>query len=286
MSSTLLPLALCLISAIFVAATNFFVKRSGDVLSTRMIVSITMALTVLPFAPFVPMPSGTLWALLALSVATHWVYQFAMVRALHRGDLSLVFPIMRGLAPLLTAIIATFALNETPSLLGWAGLICATLALIVFAMPEEAGAGHSPVKQAALVWAGLTAFGVAAYSVVDAYGVRQAGSPATFVVWLFLFDWIGITLAMFWVRRGRIWTGIRPQIAGGAIGGFLGTISYGAALWAFTLTEAAAVTAMRETSVVFGAIFGAIFLKESFGRRRILAASVLACGLLLLEIGL
>jgi len=132
----------------------------------------------------------------------------------------------------------------------------------------------------------VTALGIAFYSVADANGTRLAtdvDTVFTFVVWLFLLDWIGITAAMFWIRRGRVWANIAPQIRDGTIGGLLGTISYGAALWAFTLSEAANVTAIRETSVVFGAIFGAVFLKEAFGPRRVLAASVLALGLMMLE---
>ncbi|MHA7898230.1 MAG: EamA family transporter [Henriciella sp.] len=286
MSSGLFPIALCLLSAITVAATNLFVKRGGDVLSTRMIVSIAMASSVVPIVPFVPMPTPTIWAALSISVVVHWFYQFAMIRALHRGDLSLVFPVMRGLAPLLTAVTATIALNESPSPLGWLGLIIATGALIVFAMPEGKGAKHPPLKQAALFWAMVTALGIAFYSVADANGARLAANTETvltFVVWLFLLDWIGITTALFWIRRGAVWSNIAPQIRDGTIGGLLGTVSYGAALWAFTLTEAANVTAIRETSVVFGAIFGAVFLKEAFGPRRVLAASILAIGLMLLE---
>ncbi|MEM7460570.1 MAG: DMT family transporter [Pseudomonadota bacterium] len=286
MSSNLFPIALCLLSAITVAATNLFVKRGGDVLSTRMIVSIAMMLSVVPFVPFVPLPTPAIWGALAISVVVHWFYQFAMIRALHRGDLSLVFPVMRGLAPLLTAITATFVLQETPSLFGWMGLLLATGALIVFAMPEEKGGKHPPIKQAALFWAMVTALGIAFYSVADANGTRLAADTATlftFVVWLFMLDWIGITAAMVWIRRGKVWSDIAPQIRDGTIGGLLGTISYGAALWAFTLTDAANVTAIRETSVVFGAILGAVFLKEAFGPRRIAAASVLAFGLMLLE---
>lgn len=286
MSSGIFPIALCLLSAITVAATNLFVKRGGDVLSTRMIVSIAMMLSVVPFAPFVPLPTPAIWGALAISVVVHWFYQFAMIRALHRGDLSLVFPVMRGLAPLLTALTATVFLNETPSLLGWCGLLIATAALIVFAMPEEKGGKHPPLKQAALFWAMVTALGIAFYSVADANGSRLAASTETvftFVVWLFLLDWLGITAALIWIRRGKVWANVAPQIRNGTIGGLLGTISYGAALWAFTLTEAANVTAVRETSVVFGAIFGAVFLKEAFGPRRIFAASGLAFGLMLLE---
>ncbi|NQY96959.1 MAG: EamA family transporter [Henriciella sp.] len=286
MSSSAFPIFLCLLSAITVAATNLFVKRGGDVLSTRMIVSIAMALSVVPFIPFVPMPTATVWGALGISVVVHWFYQFAMIRALHRGDLSLVFPVMRGLAPLLTAVTATFALNESPSALGWVGLLMATAALIVFAMPEQKGAKHPPIKQAALFWAVVTALGIAFYSVADANGTRLAADAETvftFVVWLFLLDWIGITAAMFWIRRGQVWANIAPQIRDGTIGGLLGTVSYGAALWAFTLSDAANVTAIRETSVVFGAIFGAVFLKEAFGPRRVAAASVLAVGLMMLE---
>ena len=286
MSSGIFPIALCLLSAITVAAVNLFVKRGGDVLSTRMIVSIAMMLSVVPLVPFVPLPTPTICGALAISVVVHWFYQFAMIRALHRGDLSLVFPVMRGLAPLLTAITATIALGETPGLWGWVGLLIATAALIVFATPEERGEKHPPIKQAALFWAMVTALGIAFYSVADANGSRLSANTSTvltFVVWLFMLDWIGITVAVVWARRGQIWRDVAPQIKDGMIGGFLGTISYGAALWAFTLTDAANVTAIRETSVVFGAIFGAVFLKEAFGTRRIAAASCLAFGLMLLE---
>lgn len=286
MNSGLLPIALCLLSAITVAAVNLFVKRGGDVLSTRMIVSIAMMLSVVPLVPFVPLPTPIVWGALGISVVVHWFYQFAMIRALHRGDLSLVFPIMRGLAPLLTAVTATLVLGETPGIWGWVGLFIATAALFVFALPDERGAKHPPIKQAALFWAVVTAMGVAFYSVADANGARLAADASTvltFVVWLFMLDWIGITTVMLWSRRGRIWTDIAPQIKDGMIGGFLGSVSFGAALWAFTLTDAANVTAIRETSVVFGAIFGAVFLKEAFGTRRIAAASCLAFGLMLLE---
>ena len=286
MTSTLFPIFLCLVSAITVAATNLFVKKGGDVLSTRMVVSVAMALSVVPLIPFVPLPTPEIWAALAISICAHSCYQFAMIRALHRGDLSLVFPVMRGLAPLLTAITATIFLSEPPNAAGWAGLIIATMALIAFAMPEDKKGDARTLKREALFWAVLTALGIAAYSVTDANGTRIAANVdtvATYIVWLFMLDWIGISSAMLFIRRGNMWRDIKPQIVSGAIGGFLGSISYGAALWAFTLANAANVTAIRETSVVFGAIFGAIFLKESFSKRRIAAAAVLATGLLMLE---
>ena len=283
MSGNILPIALCLFSAITVAVANFAVKRGGDVLSARMVLSITSALCLLPFAFIVPFPEAGLWPPIAMAIMAHWVYQFFMVRALHRGDLSLVFPVMRGLAPLMTAIIAVFALNEYPGALGWAGLLLASLALLVFALPEKENLGQRQLNQTALVWAGLTAIGIGLYSVTDAYGVRVAENRFTFIVWLFLLDWIGVTVVTVWTRRGQLAGRLRLQLIGGAVGGIASVFSYGAALLAFSMTQAATVTAIRETSVLFGAILGAVFLKEGLGRRRITAAIVLAVGLLLLE---
>ena len=85
MSASLLPVALCLASALTVAVTNVMVKRGGDVLTTRAIVAIVMALTVVPFAPFVPLPPPGTWGLIGVSMVVHWVYQFCAIRALHRG---------------------------------------------------------------------------------------------------------------------------------------------------------------------------------------------------------
>lgn len=285
MSESLLPVVLCLLSAVTVAATNMFVKRGGDVLTARMAVAIVMGLSVLPFAPFVPMPPRETWPLIIVSIIVHWFYQFCLVRALHRGDLSLVFPVMRGLAPLVTACAAIFVLNEHLTLLQSAGLMLASLAIIIFALPTGQTASARKLDRSALVWALLTALGVGMYAVADTRAARAMPDPMTFVVWLFLLDWIGVTVVAIMQRRGQIRAAMVRQWKGGVAGGVLGTFSYGLAIYAYTLTDAAIVTALRETSVVFAAAFGAIFLKEGFGYRRIIAAATLAGGLLMMQVG-
>ena len=85
-----------------VALVNVLVKRGGDVLVTRAMVAIVMGLSVIPLVPFVPPPPPETWGLIAASMVVHWLYQFCLVRALHRGELSLVYPVMRGLGPLAT----------------------------------------------------------------------------------------------------------------------------------------------------------------------------------------
>lgn len=285
MTPETLAIWLALFSAVTVAITNFTVKRGGDVLTARAVMSICMALTVLPFAPFVPLPPAHMWSWLALAIAVHWIYQVCLVRSLHRGDLSLVFPVMRGLGPPIVAILAMFFLHEYLQPLGWLGLGLATVALIVFALPEDVDTAAKPLNQSALIWAGLTAIGIGLYSVTDTYVIRQMPSPYTFIVWLILLDWIGVTLVALWTRRGEVLERVCPQFRAAAIGGVTGTLSYGAALYAFTLTDAAMVTALRETSVFFATLLGVMFLKEGFGVRRAVSAGVLAIGLVLMQIG-
>jgi len=216
MSPALLAIFLSLFSAITVAAANFAVKRGGDVLTARMVLSISMALTVVPFIPFVPAPPTALWPSLIFAVIVHWVYQFGLIRALHRGDLSRVFPVMRGAAPLLVAIAATFYLDEHLAPLGWLGLLMATGAVIAFATPEDktASKAQTALDRSALIWAGFTALGICAYSIVDASVIRQMPSPYTFIVYLFLLDWIGITAVTLWTRRGQIMKHVKPQRPG------------------------------------------------------------------------
>lgn len=283
MSASLLPVVLCLLSALTVAITNVMVKRGGDVLTARAIVAIVMALCVLPLAPFVPLPPPETWPLIAVSVVVHWFYQFSAIRALHRGALSLVFPVMRGLGPLATAAFAAIWLRESLSPLQLAGLMAASLSILVFALPTGLTEAARRLDRAALFWALMTALGVGLYAVADTRAVRAMDDPLTFVVWLFLFDWVGVTLVLLWQRRGRALACMQKELRSGIMGGVAGALSYGMAIYAYTLTDAAMVTALRETSVVFAAGFGAWLLKEGFGRRRVAAAATLAAGLVLMQ---
>ncbi|MAB10176.1 EamA family transporter [Hyphomonas sp.] len=283
--SEILPIALCLMSAITLATTNVLVKGGGDILTGRMLVQVTAALIVLPFAFVFPMPPLSTWPLLGISMVSHWFYQACLIRAMHRGDLSLVYPVMRGLGPLATAVFATFLLQEHLAPMQQIGLFCASFAILFFALPTAATREGRSLDRRALFWAVLTAVGIGLYAVSDTRAARAMPHPMTFVIILFLVDWIGVTLVFLWQRRGRYMQTIRPQLRSGVIGGIVGCLSYGMAIFAYTMTDAAMVTALRETSVVFAAIMAAVFLKESFGARRIVAASVLATGLVLMQAG-
>ncbi len=283
MTTDYLAIALGLVSAITLAAANVAVKVGGDILIGRAILSASAAVLIAPAALFVPLPDASTWQALLIAIPAHFFYQLCLVQAMSRGDLSLVFPIMRGLAPLLTAVTAWLALGQTLGGVEWLALGVATGAIIVFALPPRGTRLLAHPDKSALGWAVLTAVGVSLYNATDARGVRIAPDPLTFIVWLFLVDWICITATALLLRRGRLMADLRLQWRSAGAAGALSILSFGSALYAMSLIDAAKVSALRETSVVFAALIGATVLQEGLGTRRIGAAILLAAALIALQ---
>ncbi len=286
MDPTLFAFALGLGSAVTLAGANTFVKAAKDILGGRAMMAFTSAILMLPFVFVAPPPNPQTWMILGLSLPAHWLYQTALVRALSRGDLSLVFPVMRGSAPLLTAIAASLALGEHLSPTAIAGLAIASLATVVFALPEKNFGGSRKVRNSALLWAMATGACVAIYNVIDAQGVRSGPSQWSFIVWLFVLDWIGVNaIALLTRGRAAFLASARAALWPGVGAGVCSLISFSMALYGFSIAPVAYISAMRETAVVFAAVMGWRFLKEGFGARRTLAAVILAAGLGLLQFG-
>jgi drug/metabolite transporter (DMT)-like permease len=284
-SDALLAICLGLLSAITLAGANMSVKMGSDILVARAVLSVSAAAAVAPAAFLVPLPDRWTWGALLLALPAHYLYQICLVRAMQRGDLSLVFPVMRGAAPLLTAVAAFLLLRETLPPLAVAGLVAATAAVFVFAAPPSGTLLRHHPDLAVLGWALATAVGVSLYNVADARGVRGAPEPLIYIVWIFLLDPIAITLTALLRRRRELGRTIAAKWRFGVVAGFLSVLSYGSAVYAFSLMETAKVSALRETSVVFAALLGTLFLREGFGRRRIAAALALAAGLVAMQFG-
>ena len=283
LSEPLLAICLGLFSAVTLATANMSVKMGSDILVGRAILSASSALLIAPAALFVPLPDARLWGALLLTIPAHYAYQLCLIRALQRGDLSLVFPVMRGAAPLLTAVTALLLLGEHLAPWAWLGLLVATGALILFALPPRGVLLRHHPDRAALGWAAATALGIAFYNTLDARGVRLAEDPFSFIVWLFLLDSILITATALIFRRGAYAAALAIRWRYGVAAGILSLLSFGSALYAFTLMETAKVSALRETSVIFAAAMGAYWLGEGFGGRRLVAAVLLALGLVLMQ---
>lgn len=252
------------------AVVNAIVKGGRDKAAGRALTDGTSAVILLPALPFVSLPHGA-WGWLAASAVIHAAYLFALVQAYQRADLSIAYPVLRGIAPVLTALVTIGLLGEPAS----AGDVIG-IALIGGAMFLLVIGRH--LDRAALGWSLLTGAMIATYTVIDARGVRAAPQATSYIVWLFVMMGT-ITPVMFAVStRGAILRTAREQWRPGAIAGALSIVTYGLALAAFALGPTAPLAALRETGMVTAlgiAVFG---LKERVGWQRGAAVGLILAG--------
>jgi drug/metabolite transporter (DMT)-like permease len=269
--------ALVLLAALLHATWNAVSKASADPLGALALITASGGVAMAILIPFVPAPARAAWPYLGASLALHFFYQLSLVAAYRHGDLSQVYPIARGLAPMGIAVVAAAALGEAPSTLQGAGLVLACAAIASLAFGGEAASRH------AVFHATSTALWISVYSVVDGQGARLSGNALGFACWSLALDSLPITLWALARRRGRLLELARLEGRRCVAGGVMSVIGYSIVLWAFARMPLWAVSALRETSVVFAAFLGSRVLGERFGRRRVAAAIVLAIGLVLVH---
>ncbi len=275
----MLAIGFILLSAVFHASVNLVIKQAGDRLVNRALINLTSGMIAIPLLFFVAPLTPLAAKHLLIGIAFHWAYQMATIRAFKHGDFSAVYPVMRGVSVLLTAMGSFLFLHESFPPLKLAGLLMAALALTQFR--KSASAGHAR----ALLWALLTALMIGAYTVNDGAGAKAAASGISYVVWFFSIESVPLTLTAIIARRGGFIPACRVQWRSGMIAGVMSFVGYGLSLLALRLADVSTITALRETSVVFGALMGVFILRESFGARRIAAATILAAGLVLMQMG-
>jgi len=272
---------LVLAAAVMHASWNALIKAGRDKVVMQCLVMFFAGLPCLPFLLFVPLPAPASWPFLALSLAVHGVYYVTLINAYRYGALSQVYPIARGAAPLMIALGAWAFAGESMSLLEWAGVIVASAGIMSLAAP-----GKLPREEElkAIGFALATSITIALYSLADGMGVRRAGDSMSYILWLLAIDAFPVMVVGLWLRRGRVVESFRPHLAWAIVGGLLSALGYGIVIWAMGRAPLAQVSALRESSVILAAIIGTAVLGEPFGRRRILAALLVAAGNGLLHI--
>ena len=273
--------ALVLLSALLHASWNAVVKSDADRLLSFGVVMMMGTIIGLAAAPFVAFPAWEAWKWLIASVVIHNFYYFFLLRAYAVGDLSHVYPIARGLAPLLVAILAGRFVGEALETREIAGVLMVSLGIVglAFSRGMPRGKEWHPIGYALLT--GVT---IAGYSVVDGLGARASGDALGYIAWLNVWEGPWAFIFAVWRRGGATIPYLRQYWWRGVGGGTVATIGYGIAIWALSLGAMAHVIALRETSSLFGALIGAFILRESFGWKRVVAASVMVAGLLLMNL--
>ena len=269
-----------LLAAALHAGWNTLIKISGDRVAVMAFVTLAGSFISLLFLPFVEGPDPTSWPLLALTILLHTGYHFFLPVAYDHGDLGQIYPIARGSAPLLVTVGAIFFAGEYLDWVSLLGVIC--LAVGVMTLAFDKGIGVT-MKPKAVLYAMGTGLCIAAYTVVDGLGARQAGSVLGFAVWLTIGDGLlTFLLALIW-KKSAIWRVARANLTTGIIGGAMQVSAYWIIVWALALAPMGMVSGLRETSVLFAALISTFVLKEGFGVWRFISASFVTFGLILTQ---
>ncbi|HSH07296.1 MAG TPA: DMT family transporter [Burkholderiales bacterium] len=270
-----------LAAALLHAAWNALLKASADKALASIGQAMARGLIALVLVPFVAAPAPESWPWIAASVIVHVAYFWLLAGAYRWGELSFSYPIMRGTAPAIVALISVplFAEILPGAELAAIALICA--AVLAFAGGSSAGPN---VQGRALAFALGNAVVIASYTLIDAHGVRLSGAPIGYALWFFLGNSI-VQLSLGVGGHGRqLFAYLRRHGVQAALGGVFTIGAYGTALWAMTQAPVALVATLRETSVVFAALIGALFLGERLTRRRMVATALVFAGLVLLRL--
>ena len=278
---TPLLILLVLSAAVLHAVWNAMAKSDGTPEIT--IASYQLTGTIVCIGPalfWFPFPNHETWPMIFGSAVIHNFYYFALARAYRAGDLSQVYPIFRGMAPVLVALGAAIFGDEYLSKGTFIGIIFISVGVISLAF-NSSKFGAMPPK--ALIWAVITTILIATYTVFDGLGIRAASNKMSYIVWLFTLEIIPIGSIML-VTRGPQWRAYLianrwKVVAGGLASG----TAYALVIYAMSLGAMAVVSSLRETSVIFAAIIGTLFLREPFGKNRIRAAILVAAGIILMR---
>jgi drug/metabolite transporter (DMT)-like permease len=270
-----------LAGALLHASWNALIKWEPDKLAASAAIAVGAGAIALPIALVSPLPLAPGWPLIAFSAVIH-VFYFALVGyALRHADLGVAYPLTRGSAPAFTAILAAVWLGEMLALSGWLAIGAIAAGVVTLSADALLRGGLTP---RAAVLAFTNAAIVVAYTLVDGLGARLAGNALSYVSWMMAGTALLIVpIALVFYReqiaekeRG-FW--IRALFAGG-----LSIASYGIALWAMTKAPIGLVAALRETSVLFAAILGALIFDERFGPKRWAALFLILIGIGLLRV--
>jgi drug/metabolite transporter (DMT)-like permease len=268
-------MAVVLLGALMHATWNAIVKSGDDKLLDITKVTTGAAVLGALVLPALPMPAPASWPYLVASAAIHCAYFWLVAAAYRSGDLSLAYPVMRGTAPLLTALLSHSIFAETYSAVAWFGI--AALSIGIWLLAGEARR-HRAHQGRSLLFGLGNALVIVAYTLVDGAGVRLSQAPSSYVAWLFVLNAVPLLVVLRLLRGPRFLAGPPGSWTQPLFGGALTLGSYGLALWAMTRAPVALVAALRESSVVFGVILAAVLLKERFGAARWGASLLVACG--------
>jgi len=265
-------IGLTLSAALFHAIWNALLRSGGDRLWSVTVMSFVTTAAAIPAAFLLPLPLPGCWSYIAISAVLQVAYGIFLAYAYRHGELSQIYPVIRGSVPLLVTLGGFLLASQRLSRPGLLGIFMVSAGIASLAL------GKDRISTRGLVLALATALFVACYVTADGIGVRLAGNAQSYTAWIFLTYGALLPPASLWLRRGLTSSARRGETARAMAGGVLSIVSYGAMVTALSLGKLGPVSALRETSVIFSMLMGRLLLGEPLTRRRIVTGTVVALG--------
>lgn len=267
---------LILFAALLHASWNALLRGGSDKLWSMTIMCVAVAIVSTVGALFLPVPAQESWFYAVLSALLHVGYNLFLVRTYRSGDLGQTYPISRGSSPVLITLCASIFAGEVVQTGTMIGIALVSAGIISLAFKGR------KLDVANLPYAFCTGCFIAAYSVTDGMGGRLSGSPMAYTAWMCALWGVMMPITYICLRDARSLFAVRPGLVTSLGGGVVSLLAYGIVIYAMTLAPMGAVSALRETSVLFAALLGYLFLGESLTARKILACVVIATGTLII----
>ena len=270
-------LSLVLFAAFLHAAWNALLRSGADRLWSMTIMCVAVASASAIAALFLPLPALESWPYAVLSAVLHVGYNLFLVRSYRAGDMGQTYPIARGSSPVLITLYASIFAGEQVSanaLLG-IGLVSAGIISLAFKGRK--------VSMPQLPYALGTGSFIAAYSVTDGIGARLSGTPVAYTVWMCVIWGVLMPPVYILLRDARSLITPRPGFITAFMGGLVSLLAYGIIIYAMSGAPMGAVSALRETSVLFAVLISHFFLGEALTVRKMLACGVIAAGTMLIN---
>ena len=276
---TVLVFSLVLLAAALHAIWNAVIKGTGDKTIAIGLVALGHMVLGLIGAAILPLPDIKVIPFIIASTLIHWGYYYGLTTAYKFGDLSLIYPIARGISPVIVTFFAFFWIDERLSWVEMSGVLLISSGILFLGLRSLS----NEKSITALVFALTTGMLIAAYSVTDGFGVRLTENPLSYIVWLFIAEGF-VVFYIFGRFRLRLLKSSLSEILLGFFAGVVSIVAYGLALDAKSLDPLGIVTAVRETSVIIATLIGVLWFKEKPIGYRLSAASIVFCGIVFLAL--
>ena len=249
-------LAVVLIAAITHAVWNAWLKISGDRLVALATLATGWTIVGLIALYWVGVPAPEVWRYLLISTIVHTVYALTLIRAYGHGNLSVTYPIARGTGPLIVAVVSAALFGDALGTVGFAAVVLIVGGVVWLGIPRD----NQSIK--GVVLSILTGLLIGTYTLLDGFGGRLGDSPHAYVAWLLILTGVPVVSVAVWQKGAQFGAQVQPLLARGVFAGVLSALSYWVVIWAMNFAPMGLVAAVRESSVIFAALFGGALLKE------------------------